>query len=362
MKAAVLFAPDKPITIEDVEIDRPQDHEVLVRTVACGVCHSDLHFREGSYPCPLPTILGHEVAGIVEEVGDRVTYVQPQDRVVACLSVFCGVCAQCLTGHPNRCQQTPQRGDTDLPKLTLTRDRTPINQFSHISGFAEKVLVHENALLKLPQNVPFDVASLMGCGVLTGLGAVFNSARVEAGSKVVVFGMGGVGLAAVQGSVIAGALQIIAVDLNDANLTRAREFGATDTVNASLDDPVKIIKQITGGGVDYSFEAVGLQKTAGQAFRSLAYGGTATMIGLVPLGEKLEIEVAHMLQSERKIQGSFMGSNRFRVDMPRYFEFYRQGRLNLDAMITRRGRLGDVNDAFKTMKLGEGARTVLMFD
>ena len=223
------------------------------------------------------------------------------------------------------------------------------------------MLVHENALVKIDDDMPFDCAALIGCGVVTGVGAVINTARIEPGCTVAVFGLGGVGLSAVQGARIAGARQIIAVDVVEPKLTHALALGATHVVDASSQDPVEAIQNLTDGGVDYSFEAIGLKTAAEQAFYCLTPGGTATVIGIIPPGQKVEIE-GRMFLSERKIQGSGMGSNRFRTDMPRLIEFYRQGRLMLDEMITRRGRLEDVNEAFRAMKAGEVSRTVLMFD
>jgi S-(hydroxymethyl)glutathione dehydrogenase/alcohol dehydrogenase len=223
------------------------------------------------------------------------------------------------------------------------------------------MLLHENALVKVRDDLPLDAAALIGCGVTTGVGAVLNTAKLEPGSSVAVFGCGGVGLAAIQGARIGGARMIIAVDTVESKLKLARDLGATHVVDASSHDPVEAIREISGGGVEYSFEAIGLKKAAEQAYESLALGGTATVIGMVPVGQKVEIDGPSFLQ-EKRIQGSAMGSNRFRRDMPRYIDFYLQGRLKLDEMITRRGRLEDVNEAFRAMKAGEVARTVLMFD
>ncbi|HZP56846.1 MAG TPA: Zn-dependent alcohol dehydrogenase, partial [Dehalococcoidia bacterium] len=360
MKAAVFRAVNQPLTIEDVEVDRPGPREVLVRTAACGVCHSDLHFIEGLYPFPAPAVLGHEPAGIVEEVGELVTYVRPGDHVIGCLSVFCGHCDFCLTGRPNLCQNPEtRRAPGEKPRLSIGGE--PVFQGLNLAGYAERMLLHENAVVKIREDMPLDRAALIGCGVMTGVGAVLNTARVPAGSSVAVFGCGGVGLAAVQGARIAGAGKIIAVDTVESKLANARELGATHIVDASSHDPVEAIKDITGGGVEYSFEAIGLKLTAEQAFQALARGGTATVIGMIPVGQKVELDGPAFL-SEKKIQGSTMGSNRFRVDMPRYVDFYMQGRLKLDEMITRTGGLEDVNDAFRAMKAGEVTRTVLTFN
>jgi S-(hydroxymethyl)glutathione dehydrogenase/alcohol dehydrogenase len=360
MKAAIFHGANQPLTIEEVEIDDPMPNEVLVRTVGSGVCHSDLHFVDGFYPFPAPAILGHEAAGIVEKVGSAVTYVQPGDHVIACLSVFCGECDYCLTGKTHLCQRRPARDPkNDPPKLTWNGN--PVNQFASISGYAEKMLVHEHALVKVTKEMPLDKAALIGCGVTTGLGAALNTAKVEPGSTVAVFGCGGVGLAAIQGARIAGARQIIAVDMFENKLATARELGATHSVDASSGDPVAKIREMTGGGVDYAFEAIGLKVAAEQCFHSLRPGGTATVIGMIPVGQNVEIPGSAFLQ-ERKIQGSSMGSNRFRVDMPRYIDFYFQGRLKLDEMVSRTGTLEDINEAFRAMKAGEVARTVLVLD
>ena len=359
MKAAMFHGPNQPLTIENVDIDKPAGREVLVRVVASGVCHSDLHFVDGFYPFPTPAILGHEAAGIVEEVGLQVSELSPGDHVIACLSVFCGRCDYCLTGKTHLCQTRPVRGKNEPPKLSWKGQ--PVNQFANLSAYAEKMLVHENALVKIDDTMPLDRAALIGCGVTTGVGAVLNTARIEAGSAVAVFGAGGVGLAAIQGARIGGARMIIAVDVVDSKLATAKKLGATHTVNASAGDPVKAIRELTNGGVDYSFEAIGLKKAAEQCFDCIRPGGTATIVGMIPMGQKIELD-GHMFLREKKVQGCSMGSNRFKVDMPRYIDYYRQGRLMLDEMITRRGRLEDVNEAFRAMKAGEVARTVLMFD
>ena len=359
MKAAVFHGPHQPLTIETVDIDKPMGREVLVRTVASGVCHSDLHFVDGLYPFPAPAILGHEAAGIVEAVGPQVNEFRPGDHVIACLSLFCGHCEYCLTGKTHLCQTRPARTKGEPPKLSWKGQ--PVNQFANLSAYAEQMLVHENALVKIDDQMPLAQAALIGCGVTTGVGAVLNTARIEPGSTTAIFGAGGVGLATIQGARIAGARMIIAVDTVAAKLARAKDLGATHLVDASKDDPVKAIRTLTGGGVDYSFEAIGLKIAAEQCFDCIKPGGTATVIGMIPVGQKIELD-GPMFLREKKIQGCSMGSNRFKVDMPRYIELYRQGRLKLDEMVTRRGKLEEVNEAFRAMKAGEVARTVLMFD
>ncbi|HEX4209758.1 MAG TPA: Zn-dependent alcohol dehydrogenase [Candidatus Binataceae bacterium] len=376
MKAAVFHGPKQPLTIENVDIDQPLEREVLIRTVASGVCHSDLHFVDGFYPFPAPAVLGHEAAGIVEAVGKSVVYVKPGDHVICCLSVFCGYCEDCMSGHPNRCSNraATQRAKDAKPRLSLNGQ--PLPQFADLSTYAEKMLVHENAVVKIGNDIPLDRAALIGCGVTTGLGAVLNTARIEPGSTVAVFGCGGVGLAAIQGARIAGARMIIAVDQFESKLALARRLGATHTIDASGANAVEEIRKLASpgqsdtpiieglgasGGVDYAFEAVGLKKLAEQCFDCIKPGGTATIIGMIPVGQKVELS-GPMFLTERRIQGSNMGSNRFRIDMPRYVDYYLQGRLNLDDMISRRGKLEDVNDAFRAMKAGEVARSVLMFE
>ena len=359
MKAAIFHGPHQPLTIEDVEIDTPMAQEVVVRVVASGVCHSDLHFVDGFYPFPAPAILGHEAAGVVEAVGPMVDEFKRGDHVIACLSVFCGRCEYCLTGRTHLCASRPVRPKDAPPKLRW--QGKPVAQFANLSGYAEKMLVHQNAIVTVRDDMPLDRAALIGCGVTTGVGAALNTARVEPGSMVAVFGCGGVGLATIQGARIGGARMIIAVDVHEHKLTTARELGATHGVDASAHDPVQAIREMTGGGVDFSFEAIGLKKAAEQCFDCLRPGGTATVIGMIPVGQKIELEGSVFLR-EKKIQGSSMGSNRFKVDMPRYIDFYMQGRLKLDEMITRRMKLDEVNEAFRAMKAGEVARSVLMFE
>jgi S-(hydroxymethyl)glutathione dehydrogenase/alcohol dehydrogenase len=357
MKAAIFHGAHRPLTTEDVELDKPIDHEVRVRVVASGVCHSDLHYVDGYYDFPAPAVLGHEAAGIVEDVGPLVDEFAPGDHVIGCLSVFCGRCDYCLTGRTNLCQTRPIRAKNAPPRLSWRGQA--VNQFANLSGYAEKMLVHSNAIVKVREDMPLDRAALIGCGVTTGVGAALNTAKVEPGSIVAVFGCGGVGLSAIQGARIAGARMIIAVDVHDHKLQTACELGATHIVNASTTEPVSAIREMTAGGVEYSFEAIGLKTAAEQCFESLRPGGTATIIGMIPEGQKVELEGSRFL-GERKIQGSNMGSNRFKVDMPKYIDFYMQGRLKLDEMITRRLQLDDLNEAFRAMKAGEVARQVLM--
>ncbi len=360
MKAAVLREINTPLTIEDVACGNPGSREVLIRTVAAGVCHSDLHFANGSYPYPLPSVLGHESAGVVLAVGDAVTYVKPGDHVITCLSAFCGHCEHCITGHMSLCQEPELQRGADQPSR-LTVGGETVHQFLNLSSFAEQMLIHEHALVKVRKDMPLDRAALIGCGVTTGVGAVIHTAKVAPGETVAVIGCGGVGLSAINGAAIAGAGRIIAIDMMPQKLELARKFGATDTINPNDGDPIEAIREMTGGGVHHAFEAIGLKATTEQAFKMLQRGGTATIIGMIPVGTQIELHGPEFLM-ERKIQGSNMGSNRFRVDMPRFVDFYLNGKLHLDDLISRRIKLDEVNEGMEALKTGEVARSVIMFE
>src|SRR5580658_1007121 len=361
--AAVFRKVHEPLTVETVDIDKPWGREVLVRTIATGVCHSDLHVVDGNgrFPLDRPFVLGHEGAGIVEAVGADVTTMRPGDHVVACLSGFCGTCPQCLSGHPNVCTGgIVARAEDATPRLS--QHGQPVRSFAAIGSFAEKMLLHENSLVRIDPDLPLDRAALVGCGVLTGVGAALRSAGLEPGQTVAVFGCGGVGLSIIQGARIGGARQIIGVDLHPAKLEMAKRFGATQIVNSTQDDAVKAVRALTKGlGVDHAFEAVGVASLCRQAIESLAVRGTATIVGVLPPDAKIEFPWL-AIRPECKVQTSRMGSNQFRTDIPNYLEFYRQGRLDLDSMISRRGTLADINEAFRAMKAGEVARSVLLFD
>jgi S-(hydroxymethyl)glutathione dehydrogenase/alcohol dehydrogenase len=361
IQAALFRTLDQPLTLETVDIDAPGPHEVLVRTVASGVCHSDLHALHGTLPTRTPAILGHEPAGIIEAVGDEVTTVTPGDHVIACTSMYCGSCTQCVLGRPHLCTNRYACLRPKGARPRLSQNGNAVEQFADLGSFAEKMLLHERAVVKIGEDIPLDRAALVGCAVTTGVGAALNTAQVTPGSSVAVFGAGGVGISVIQGARIAGARQIIAVDLLDHKLETAKHFGATHTLNAKTGDIVKDIKRLSNGGVDYSFDAIGNKQVAEQCFYALAPRGLATIVGAMPPGQKIELLVGHFFV-EKRIQGCFMGSNRFQLDMPQYLELYRQGRLNLDDMISRRGRLEDVNEAFRAMAAGEVTRTVLLFD
>jgi S-(hydroxymethyl)glutathione dehydrogenase/alcohol dehydrogenase len=362
MKAAVMRATGAALAIEDVRIDDPGPGEVLVKTAASGICHSDLHVIEGSLPVPPPCILGHEPAGVVEAVGAGVTDVAPGDHVIGCLTAWCGICRFCTEGRPYLCPaQFSGRPEGATSRLRSAAG-DPIFQFANLSSFAEKMLCPERSLVKIRDDMPLDRASLIGCGVTTGLGAVLRTARVPAGASVVVIGCGGVGLAAIQGARLVGAGRIIAVDAQPWKFDLARKFGATDCLDPKAGDPVAAVHELTGGGADFAFECIGLVATVQQAVAMTGRGGTTVLVGVVPITELVPISAADLTLQEKRITGSYMGSNRFRFDMPKYVDFYLDGRLYLDEMISSRIALDDVNDAFTRMRQGEVARQVIVFD
>lgn len=360
MKAAVLEEFGAPLAIRDVAIAAPGPDEVLLRTAAVGLCHSDLHYMEGMRKFPLPGVLGHEVSGIVESVGVGVKDLKPGDHVVGALAVFCGTCKQCLGGRFALCAD-PDVKQPPGKAQRLSRQGQVVSQVFNLSGFAEKMLVHRNALVKIREDMPLDRAALLGCAVITGTGAVFRSAQVPAGAVVAVVGCGGVGLAAINGAKIAGASRVIAIDMVPSKLELARKFGATDVLLASEGDVVAKVVELTQGGVEYSFECIGIPATFEQCFRMLQPGGTATIVGLFAPGVKASIEGSDFFL-EKKLKGSALGSARIRDDIPRLVELYMQGRLNLDDLVSRRIRLEDINEGFEAMKKGEVARSVIVFE
>jgi S-(hydroxymethyl)glutathione dehydrogenase/alcohol dehydrogenase len=362
MKAAVMRANNAPLELEDVRIDDPGPGEVLLKTAASGICHSDLHVIEGGLPVPPPCILGHEPAGVVETVGEGVVDFAPGDHVIGCLTSWCGVCKFCTGGRPYLCPtQYVGRPPEAKPRLS-TQGGDPIGQFANLSSFAEKMLCPERSLVKIRDDMPLDRASLIGCGVTTGLGAALNTVHIPAGASVVIIGCGGVGLAALQGARIGGAGKIIAVDSQPWKFDIAQKLGATDCVDASDGDPVAAVQALTAGGADFVFECIGLVPTVQQAVAMTGRGGTTVLVGVVPVQQLVPISAADLTLQEKKITGSYMGSNRFRFDMPKYVDFYLDGRLHLDEMISSRIPLEDVNDAFERMKKGEVARQVIVFD
>lgn len=361
MKAAVQFEVPGRLEIVDVTVDDPGPREVLIDVAASGLCHSDLHFLEGKYHTALPCVLGHEAAGVVVAVGREVVDLQPGDHVITCLSSFCGTCKYCVTGRPFLCNREGlERAEDEPPRLSI--DGRRVNQFARLGAFAEQMLVHENSTVKVRRDMPLDRAALVGCAVTTGVGAVANTARVPVGSTVAVIGCGGVGLNAVQGAYLAGAGRIVAIDKLAWKLDLARAFGATDTIDASEMDVVATVRELVPGGVDFAFEAIGSKKASEQAFDMLAKGGTAVIVGMIPEGQMIEINGELLMGDGKSVVGSNMGSNRFRVDIPRYVDAYLAGRLKLDELVSRRITLEEVNEGYDALNRGETARSVIVFD
>ncbi len=359
MKAAVLHEAKTSLAIEDVAIDKPGPREVLIRTAAVGICRSDLHFIDGVYPYPVPTIPGHEAAGVVEAVGADVHRIKAGDHVVTCLSAFCGTCEFCVTGHLSLCTDpSVKRLPEARPKLTL--GGKPVHQFLNLSAFAEQMLVHENAAVAISRDMPLDRAALIGCAVTTGAGAVFNDSRIRPGESIAVIGCGGIGLAAINAAKIAGAGEIVAIDPQPAKRALAMKLGATQAFDPGLDNAHHAIVEATGGGVHYAIEAVGRPATVELAWNILRRGGTATVLGMIPPGANVSIHGPTFLQG-KKIQGSMMGSNRFPVDLPRLVDFYLKGALDLDTIIAERIDLSGINDAVQHLREGDSVRSVVVF-
>ena len=361
MKASVLTAARTPLTIEDVVCAAPLAHEVLIRTAACGVCRSDLHFVDGAYPHAMPCIPGHEAAGIVEAVGSEVRTVKVGDAVVTCLSAYCGQCEFCVTGRMSLCLGADtRRGKDEPPRITRATDGAPIAQMLNLSAYAEMMLVHEHACVRIDPDMPLDRAAILGCAVVTGAGAVFHSARITPGETVAIVGCGGVGLAAVNAAKIAGAGRIIACDPVAEKRALAVKLGATDTIDAAADDAAKQIVDLTRGGVDHAIEAVGRPASGALAVASLKRGGTATILGMMPLDHKVGLGAMDLLGG-KKLQGALMGGNRFPVDIPRLVDFYLRGALDLDTIIAKRVPLSAINDAFDDLRAGDSVRSVVVF-
>ena len=361
MKAAVLIEAGKPLQIEQVNIANPGPHEVLIRTAACGLCHSDLHFIEGTYPHPLPAIPGHEAAGIVEAVGSEVRTVKVGDAVVTCLSAFCGHCEYCVTGRMSLCLGgETRRKPGEAPRLTRP-DGSTMNQMLNLSAYAEMMLVHEHACVAINPEIPLDRASVIGCAVTTGAGTIFNACKVTPGETVAVIGCGGVGLATINAAKIAGAGRIIAADAVPEKRALAIKLGATDVVDALADNAAAQIQELTKGGVDHAIEAVGRPASGELAVKSLKRGGTATILGMMPLSHQVGLSAMDLL-SGKKLQGAIMGGNRFPVDIPRLVDFYMRGLLDLDSIISETIPLERINEGFDQMKRGDAARSVIIFD
>ena len=360
MKAAILFEVGKPIEIADVQVDKPAAREVLIRTVACGVCRSDLHFIDGGYPTPLPFLPGHEAAGVVEAVGEDVTTLKVGDHVVTCLSIFCGHCEFCITGRMSLCiDPGTKRAKAAPPRLTLNGER--VHPMTQLGGHAELMLVHEHACVAIDREMPLDRAAILGCAVTTGAGAIFNTAQVVPGETVCVVGCGGIGLAAINAAKIAGAGKIIAIDPVAEKRDIATALGATHTVDAMSEHAVAQTVEISRGGVHHAIEAVGRPQSAATAVKVLRRGGTATILGMMPLNESVGLSALDLL-ADKKVQGALMGRNHFPVDIPRLVDFYQRGLLDLDTIIAERVPLEEVNHAFDELRKGDATRSVIVFE
>jgi len=361
VKAAVLIEAGKPLQIEQINIANPGPHEVLIRTAACGLCHSDLHFIEGTYPHPLPAIPGHEAAGIVEAVGSEVRTVKVGDAVVTCLSAFCGHCEYCVTGRMSLCLGgETRRRPGEAPRLTRP-DGSIVNQMLNLSAYAEMMLVHEHACVAINPEMPLDKASVIGCAVTTGAGTIFNACKVTPGETIAVIGCGGVGLATINAAKIAGAGRIIAADPMPEKRALAMKLGATDVIDPMDADAAAQIQELTKGGVDHAIEAVGRPASGELAVKSLKRGGTATILGMMPLQHSVGLSAMDLL-SGKKLQGAIMGGNRFPVDIPRLVDFYMRGMLDLDSIVSETIPLERINEGFDQMKRGDAARSVIVFD
>jgi S-(hydroxymethyl)glutathione dehydrogenase/alcohol dehydrogenase len=358
-KAAVLHEQKKPLVVEEIEVEEPHAGEVLVRMAAAGVCRSDLHVVDGLWPAPLPLVMGHEGAGIVESVGEGVTLVAPGDHVIFSWAPSCGVCRHCVAGRPYLCTAGPVMTMKD----GTTRFRNNGHRLFHqtaVSAFSEYTVTHETALVKIRDDMPLEKAALIGCGVMTGVGAVMNTAKVTMGSSVAVFGCGGVGLSVVQAANMAGAYPLIAVDILDDKLEMAKRLGATHVVNSTNEDPVRKIIEIVGHGVDFAFEAIGVPEVVAKAFDATDPSGTTLMVGMPPAGAVIPVSGIGLLVG-KTLKGAYYGSTRFRIDMPALVELCMCGKLKLDDMITNTLALDDINQAFDWLRRGEVARSVIKF-
>jgi S-(hydroxymethyl)glutathione dehydrogenase/alcohol dehydrogenase len=365
VKAAVCHTRGEPVQVEDIELDRPQQGEILVRLAASGVCHSDYSVLTGVMPMKLPCVLGHEGAGVVEEVGAAVSHVRPGDRVVLSWVTPCGSCFYCREGQPHLCDLGATiNSHHRMPDGTsrLHKDGQDLQSFSAIGAMAERAVVPAGAAVKLPPDAPLEKAALIGCSVMTGVGAVWHTADVKAGSRVAVFGAGGVGLNAIQGAALVGAERIIAVDVHAHKLDLARAFGATHVVDASREDAAEAIRGLTEGrGADYAFEAIGSKKTIEQAYAAVRRGGTCVVIGIGPRTEFVELNVFMLPVLEKRLVGCWYGGARVHRDLPQLLAMYRAGKLKLDQLVTRTYGLEEVNQAFADMAHGENARGVITF-
>ena len=341
-------------------MSKPGPREVLIRTVAVGVCRSDLHYVDGAFPHPVPTVPGHEAAGIIEAVGSDVAHLKPGDHVITFFTVFCGSCEMCVTGRPSLCIDSSTRRPKDAePRLSLG-DGSPLVPFLNLSAFAEMMLVHENACVAINKDMPLDRAALLGCAVITGSGAVFNDSRVRPGESVAVIGAGGIGLSAINAARIAGAGMIVAIDPVPEKRALALKLGATHALDPGVETIAKDVLKLSDGGVHYAIEAVGRSSTAELAWTILRRGGTATILGMIAPGNTVSLPGPTFLTG-KKIQGSLLGSTRFPIDMPRLVQMYLDGLLDLDTMVAERIRLEDVNDALAKLRKGDTVRSVIEF-
>lgn len=363
MKAAVLYKVGAPLVIDELTLDPPKAGEVKVRVAANGACHSDLHVMTGDMRMPLPIVLGHEGAGIVTEVGPGVTSVQEGDHVVLSFAPTCGVCRFCAQGYPHLCETRPKTLGTLLDGTTrLHKNGTDVFHFAFTASFAEETVVPESCAIKIRSDVPLDRACFVGCGTMTGIGAAINTAKVRPGSSVAVLGCGGVGLNVIQGAALAGARQIIAIDLLPQKLELAQVFGATHCVNPTQGDPLTAVMDLTGGrGVDYAFEVISTPKTIELAFKMTARRGVCTIVGVSPEGARISLNPNVFTMTEKRLQGSYYGSTRPRVDMPRLLDLYMEGKIKIDELVSRTFPLEGVNEAYELLKQGSVARSVIKF-
>ena len=363
MRAAVLFEQGKPQRVEDVALEAPRLGEVLVRMAASGVCHSCLHAADGSWKgVPLPIVLGDEGAGVVEALGPDVTELAVGDHVILSWAPTCGRCHYCVIGRPNLCERRqPGRGVLPDGTTRMSLGGSPVYHYGHVATYASRTVVHESCAIRIDPTMPLDRAALIGCSVMTGVGAVLNTAAVPAGASMAVFGAGGVGLNVVQGGAMVAAHPIIAVDLVASKLDHAGAVGATHGVDASKEDPVAAIRGLTGRGADFTFVAVGATRPIIQALEALAPGGTCVLIGVPETGATVPLDVRPMVTAERVVRGSSYGSARTREDLPRLVALYQAGKLRIDEMITHRYALEDANEAFRALAAGELGRGVIVF-
>jgi len=362
-KAVMLREFNKLPSIEEIDVAAPRRGEVMVRVVNAGVCRSEVPAIHGKRSIPLPIVLGHEGAGIVEQVGEEVTAVKPGDHVILVWRAPCGRCYSCANGHPAMCEEASRasaKGSMPDGTLRFSQDGKPVHHFITTSCFQEYTVVSEKAVIPIPNDFPMHIAALMGCGVITGIGAVVNTAQVRAGATVAVFGAGGVGLSAIMGARLVNARKIIAVDIKDNKLETALSVGATDVVNSAKVDPVKAIKDLTGGrGVEYAFEVIGIGKVFEQAFAATGRLGTTTMVGSPPPEDSFTLPARLLYSEERTIKASYYGSTMPYRDLPWLVGLYQAGRLPLDKLVSRHYPLDQYNEALRALEAGEVARSVL---